>query len=365
MRRSKHWTAMNLSLAFAVLGLAATPANAQPGDPSLPCNRLAAVARGSPAAAWRGDEPSLAPSLTITKATSEPSGIAAEVLKSPEIRDEIGAADGTAAFVSRLPASDLYLAYTVQGTLHCQTAVFVKASSHAKPRIVSGPATAENEEGGLCWSQSADVGTAFGQAAYIEHGRTGRALAQEFRITPWTGAGWGRTCALHLDFRQVFTLTRRYCGDEAVCRGGADLAVAVAAKYRHDGDARMDLARFTYGPPADDAERAAVERAKSTLAADTDTPEFPIFDAQPDPYLSGFSYSGFAFFPLTIGGWSYVGAIGSDGVGWRTGDRTLLAVYRERDGALTPLASYVVDISNGGLTNATVSEIRPKPAKSS
>jgi hypothetical protein len=126
----------------------------------------------------------------------------------------------------------------------------------------------------------------------------------------------------------------------------------------------MELARFTFGPPAGEAARAAVERARSMLQAG-DTPEFPTFGARADPHLSGFSSTGFAFFPLTIGGKAYVGAVASDGVGWRTGDRTLLAIYAERRGALTPLASYVIDISSGGLTKATASEIRPGPNKAS
>ena len=84
-------------------------------------------------------------------------------------------------------------------------------------------------------------------------------------------------------------------------------------------------------------------------------PGFPTFGATApvgDPL--SYSYNGFTYFPLTLNGKSYVGALGYDGVGWRESGRTLFAIYAEQQGVLTPLAGFTVDLSNGGLIGATV-----------
>jgi hypothetical protein len=45
-------------------------------------------------------------------------------------------------------------------------------------------------------------------------------------------------------------------------------------------------------------------------------------------------------------------------VGWREGDRTLIAVYDEHDGRLTPVASFEVEAVNGGLAETRVERAR-------
>jgi hypothetical protein len=216
---------------------------------------------------------------------------------------------------------------------------------------------------GMCWSRSGSVGTLFGQPAYIEGGQIGVSIDEDIRATPWTGTGWGATCALRLDFRRVFTLTETHCADRVLCRTGANQAVAIATKYNSHRDGTEELSIFEFGPGVIQVAREGVERARRTLKELTDTPTFPTFGDDNDTNGGGFSYSGFTFFPLMLGGKAYVGAIGRSGIGWREDNETLLAIYREDGGELTPLASYVVDLSHGAVTKTAVREIRPEPKK--
>jgi hypothetical protein len=41
---------------------------------------------------------------------------------------------------------------------------------------------------------------------------------------------------------------------------------------------------------------------------------------------------------------------------WRESKVTLVAIFSEKDGALTPLAGYVVELSNGGLARIDVDD---------
>ena len=348
---------MKRTLGAAALAAVLMPVAAGARDTAL-CDRLAAEARKLPASAWNGSDPWAAtgktPALVLEQDSAKPSPLEAQLASLPWVKDAIGADGGWAVFTQRLPGTDVYMASTVEGTLHCQTSVFIDAKPGAAPKSLSEPI--ETDEGDVCWTISGDFGRVFGKPAYIVHGSLNDHTDDEdIRIVPWTGHGWGKMCKVSLRFSKTFTLAHTFCGDRDVCRAGEAIAVDVATAYNkvRERESNPDLS-FRFGPPPTTAALAAVERAKTKLPADTSTSEFPTFGEKEGGDPLTFSYNGFAYFPVLLNGKYYVGAIGLDGVGWRESGRALFAVYSENQGNLTPLAGYAVDLSNGGLISARV-----------
>ena len=91
------------------------------------------------------------------------------------------------------------------------------------------------------------------------------------------------------------------------------------------------------------------------------TSEFPTFGerAPNAAWDYAFSYVDFALLPLMLDGHLYVGAVGHNGVGWREGTSTLIAVYGvpgpEQRG-LVPLAGVAVERVPTGLKGTVVAE---------
>jgi hypothetical protein len=108
---------------------------------------------------------------------------------------------------------------------------------------------------------------------------------------------------------------------------------------------------FRFGPAAP----AAVEAAAQRWAKASDG------GARPDVIPGGLSSSGLEIFPISLNGQWLMAAIGHAGVGWRESRRTLLEVYADQAGALTPKADFVFDAVNDGLAKAAVKALG-KPA---
>lgn len=320
---------------------------------ATPCDQLAAYARKLPDSAWARGDAALAPVLAFDKPRSTASPFESRLAKLPKVRSAIGADSGTeTVFIDHLAGTDLYALSTVQGTLHCQTTVFVRARPGGPARPVAGPAS--SGEADVCWTTSAGFARAFGQPVYVVHdGLFQDVKKASFEIAPWTGAGWGPTCRTELKFRADYALSERHCGDKSVCAAPGDIAKSVALAYNRAREGGNDGAGFRYGP-ADPVQAATV---KAFMAAQdspsTWTPDFPAFgkDRTDDHPIS---YSGFALFPLTLDGRSLVGAIGHEGVGWREGANTLFAIYALNHGVLNPLAGFVFKRSLAGLESAKV-----------
>jgi hypothetical protein len=329
-------------------------ANEQPGDRTgALCGRLAVKARSLPASAWAAGDKALRPWLTIETPSARLTPLEDTVIQAAAVRRAIGA-DGTwTVFAERLPGSTLHLAETVQGTLHCQVLAFLTATSADDVTMVPPPADGAGDD--YCYTQSADLGTIFGRPAVIGHGTVSDdSLDEDIVVTPWTGARWGPTCALHLRFKKVFTATHRFCGDEDVCRAAEAEAVAIATAFDAQSDHPAEDPTFQQDPAPTAAAREAARRVRQGLVRLGDTLEFPTFGAPPDPEGGAYAYSSRTVFPLTLAGKSYIGEIGHDGVGWREGGPILLSVFSETQGVLTPRAGLVIALSNGGLAAATV-----------
>ncbi len=238
----------------------------------------------------------------------------------------------------RLPGTDIYMVSSFMGTAECQDFMFLKIGAHGSARVIADPPMVNR---GLCWTSSADVGGVDGHPVYVEHGRDAQTTFDEhIQITPWTGKGWGAACRFSLTFAKAYRVTQRFCGDQAACRTAGEAAADIASRYDRAGESAHQTGGFWYGAkPGADAWAALAARGRDRGA---ETTPFPTFGATPKGQLVGYSYEGFALFPLTLGGGSHIAAIGYDGVGWRQSDRMLLSIYAQDQG-LTPLAGFVID----------------------
>ena len=331
-----------------------------PSDNEL-CSDLAIQARKLPASAWaNGGSKGLASWLKLEKPNPEPTGGAARIAQLPEVKEAIGNEDGHwTVFTEQLAGSDVYMATTIQGTLDCQNSVFVKAVAGQTARVIDPPT--QDDGTGLCWTQSGDFGQPLGRPAYIKHGAISQETVDEdIDIKPWTGIGWGAQCRLALRFRTTYPRTERHCDDAAVCKAADPIVDAVAEAYNHaPGDDRQ-TGKFIYGPKPSASALAMVGSVAGDRKSSAETPAFPDGSGAPG---NGFSYSGFALFPLTLNGQNYVAGIGHGGVGWRESGATLLAVYAVAGATLKPLAGYAFERKITGLTSAVATRRPPAEAR--
>ena len=221
--------------------------------------------------------------------------------------------------------------------------------------MIESPTSSEGE-GDLCWTTNGDLATLDGKPAFVVHDMIlGTAPDDHIIVTPWTGAGWGAACETVLYFDTTIGLSEHYCNDAEVCRRATAVARAIVAADDKKRAGGGETARFTYGPAAPAAVKAAIKPAQG---GDTDTPDFPTFGAKTDDDHP-LSYSGFAYFPLKLGDAWYGAAIAREGVGWRESDDTLLIVYDLTSGWTKPLASFVLPVSVTRLGSARA--VIPKP----
>jgi hypothetical protein len=344
-----------LIAAGVVAALAGVPSTQAAAPQASLCDRLAAVARQVRPAAWARPWEALAPALRTNSYDRKPTPFEADLAKSPVVREALGVDDGDETVqIDRLAGTDLYSPFTVQGTLHCQNMVFVRARPGRTPQIIGDPPALPD---GICWTQDARFGEAFGRPVSGAVSQTDD--DDEILLMPWTGDRWGAACRLMLRFRNHYDITASHCGDPAVCKAAGEVALDIARAYGAKRKADRDDSPFTWGPkpPADVS--AALNALKPKLP---ETTEFPTFRDEESPRDSDFSYSGFALFPIRLADRWRVAAIGHAGVGWREGPDTLLAIYDIKDGKLAPLAGFVMPRSIAGLVQANAAPATAKPA---
>jgi hypothetical protein len=348
---------MSAALAAAFALTSATSAAAL-----QPCDGLAAYARSLPAKAWaKGGAQALAPRLRLDDPSKhKATPLEAALAKSPKLREALGLDDTEMDFeVSHLAGTDLYAATSVQGTMECQTTVFVRAAAGRPFKVIKDPPTLDQT--GLCWTRGGSFGQVDGRAAYIVYGANSQTDDDEdIEIMPWTGTGWGAACRVELRFRTAYEITDSYCGDKTVCEAAGRVSLDIAAAYGARRKSGADTRPFAWGPPVSPQTRTAVEAMRRDLkiGSGTQTTDFPTFGQEEG---HDFSYEGFDLFPLKLAGQAYVAAIGQEGVGWRESDDTLFAVYRLEAGQLVPLAGFVIPRSVAGLASAQAAQEAPAP----
>jgi hypothetical protein len=388
---------MRLTLSVAVVALAVAPlaAAATAAHPSL-CRQLAARVAHSRKAVGKSHGSlkrwislATAPDWPLERGSPQAAvyqalrhALAARGLLTPRQPAEL----------HHLAGTRLYMVGAVAGSAECQSAVFAEVDAHGTARLLSQP------EGytAPCWNVHGALGRVLGHPAYVESGTVsmtdGDTLA---RVTPWTGAGWGRVCQLTVRLRYRFVLARRFCGGSAACGAAQAIAVDVARAYRsyrhlprpprRSFGPDNDVADFSYQPAAvtGPAGSAAVTRAwhivrhrgqagypGAVSLYGVYTSVFPTFGAKApnSGWNDSFSYVDFAMFPVRLDGHLYLGAVGYNGVGWREGADTLFALYEAPlpgQRRLAPVAGFDVASIAVGVQGTSVVEgaaaLPPRP----
>jgi hypothetical protein len=349
-------TMLARSAIFALaLGALGTSGVAAPPGQDAPCRRLASLARSLPPSAWHGGFKALAPGLSLAGWNDKPSALEARLAALPAVKSALGDEDGGYKVFVQPVAPGMFLASDTQGTLECQSFVFLKVAPSGDAKIVPGPPAYTDQ----CWTDGGQAGRVFGQPAFVETSQLADPGSdmEQVALTPWLGGGWGGPCRLTLTYHIAFTLTERFCGDAGVCAAAAPLATGIAAAH---AKAPAD-ATFNFGPPPSADDQALVDRVGGAKPDEGGTPPFSTFGAKAKTAFDTYSYNDVDLFPLRLGGRTYVAAIGYGGVGWRMIGDSLLAVYSADGDQLKPLAGFVVVKSVTGLASAAVD--RPKPVE--
>ena len=343
--------------AFIALGLLAFDVSraVAAADAGLaPCQRLAEVAHGLAPAVWSDGFGALKPQLTLAKWDDKLTPLEARLAVLPAVKTALADEDGGYKISVQQLAPGLFVASDTQGTLDCQSFVFLKVGPGGDAKIVAAPPAFTD----LCWTDGGQAGRVFDQPAFVETSDFADPAAdkQAVAITPWTGDSWGSPCRITLTYRIAFATTERFCGDFAVCAAATPLAAGIAAAH---GKASAD-APFMYGAAPSADESALLQRVGGAWPDEMTTPPFSTFGVKAKTAFDTYSYNDVDLFPLRLAGASYIAAVGYGGVGWRMIGDTLVAVYSVDDDKLKPLAGFVVVKSVTGLASADVD--RPAPA---
>jgi hypothetical protein len=341
-------------IALSFIALDVSRAAGAPDAGLAPCLRLAQAARDLAPAVWKDGFGALKPQLTLAKWEDKLSPLEARLAALPAVKTALADEDGGYKISVQLLAPGLFVASDTQGTLDCQSFVFLKVGPGGDAKIVTSPPAFTD----LCWTDGGQAGRVFDQPAFIETSDFADPAAdkQAIAITPWTGDAWGAPCRLTLTYRIKFALTERFCGDAAVCAAVAPLAADIAEAH---GKSSAD-APFAYGPAPNADDLALLQRVGGAKPDEMSTPPFSTFGAKAKTAFDTYSYNDVDLFPLRLAGARYIAAVGYGGVGWRMIGDTLVAVYAVDDGRLKPLAGFVVAKSVTGLASAAVD--RPAPA---
>ena len=233
-RRSETTRIVGLSLAglfAAVLVAAASPARPPAAPPTAlsadvaPCEAVAARARELGDARWSADGTGAVEALVDIVPEAPASAVpAAQVAGDPAVRAALGLGSlDSPVEVRRLPGAEVYEVSQVAGSAACQSLVFARRTPGRPAAILPSPTL----QGEMCSGGYAHVGRAGGQPALIQIQRSGASPSEaaasrkplvEIRVTPWTGAGWGRTCKVGLAFRAERKLADRLCARPADCK---------------------------------------------------------------------------------------------------------------------------------------------------
>lgn len=373
-RRSETTRIVGLFLAglsAAVLVAAAGPARppaATPKAPSAdaaPCEAVAARARELGDARWSAEGTAAVEALVDIVPEAPASALPeAQLAGDPAVRAALGLGSrDTPVEVRRLPGSEVYEVSHVAGSAACQSLVFARRTPGKPVAILPSPTL----QGEMCSGGYAHVGRAGGQPALIQIQRSAASPSEaaasrkplvEIRVTPWTGAGWGRTCKVGLAFRAERKLADRLCARPADCKAfeptAGNLASAFNRAKAQDALNRRAATPVRYFPEgAPKGSEVALAQVKAYMAK-AQRP-LPLFGGTPTtPVMPGYSEDELDFVPVRIDGRAYVASVGFPGIGWRQDRSATLVTLFEAGKAVTPRATYIFTDSVSGLESAKV-----------
>ena len=358
-------------LSAAVLVAAAAPARppaATPTAPSAdaaPCEAVAARARGLGDARWSAEGTAAVEALVDIVPEAPASAIPeAQVAGDPAVRAALGLGSlDSPVEVRRLPGAEVYEVSQVAGSAACQSLVFARRTPGRPAAILPSPTL----QGEMCSGGYAHVGRAGGQPALIQIQRSAASPSEaaasrkplvEIRVTPWTGAGWGRTCKVDLAFRAERKLADRLCARPADCKAFEPTAGTLASAFNRakaqdalNRRAPTPVRYFPEGPPK--GSESAVAQVKAYMAK-AQRP-LPLFGATPTTsVMPGYSEDELDFVPVRIDGRAYVATVGFPGIGWRQDRSATLVTLFEPGKTVTPRATYIFTDGVSGLESAKV-----------
>lgn len=322
------------------------------------CARLADEARQLPAAAWARPQP-LGRWLQWLDWGARPERSAAEasvidaLAADPRWRERVGASVDGVIGVEPLAGTPVYLVEHMAGTANCQSAVLVEVHPGQPPRELPWPFKLGDMS--LCTTQFIRVAQVFKHPALVVGGATTMTSDDyRYRITPWTGQGWGPSCSLDLHLRSAMKPGRRFCAPgAAVCEPGQSVARQLALAYEADRKSGLPLdeRRFAAGrtPPDEVADALYPPLAEPGAVGHY---KLPLFGAVGDPMDTQFSNADPRRLPVFIDGRWWLAVVGRGGVGWREGGVVLVALFQPPGRAEDAVAFYQFPVGPVGLRAA-------------
>ncbi len=252
----------------------------------------------------------------------------------PDMLAGLGGAMAGAVTLDRAPGQSYYAASTVAGTAHCITAATFTASSDGAVRAAEAP---PSWKGGACGVSRGFLGLDSAAVAYRDDTSFGPDLSARLSLSPWTGAGFGKSCTIRFDYAPGFSTEHLFNQWEVKCEGPrcpalkrAAIEIARDAKKDWKGLPARMLARLS---PQDRAkfEKDDLEFSRQTTEAPTDTSPLVLLamiDGQ----------------PVRV-------ELGHFSIGWRVfGDWSVK--FAEPDGK--DIGSFGVGMGRGALTGTTI-----------
>lgn len=319
---------MKLSVVPAALALLAAAPAPDPRAKALADHIVERAAELEAAGKPLDDDALLAPLVTISGDDLDETEDA-EILEWAKQLDPSGPQESWPVSAARV-APNLWMGYSVQGTMHCQNDWFFTVGSAGGPSRVEAPPSS----GLLCWTGERRPGTVSGEPALIQYVRQERPdYGAVITVTPYDEAlGWQDPYQVTYHLNDSFTLAEQFCAEPEACTRYADLAVPIARQITRPESGEASLGdRLEAGETVFGEERAGW-RARFA--------DIPTFGKEAETRFTAFSTA--ETFGLDIGGETLFVQAGIGGVGWREIGDILIVVAHDNGDAFTPAASYVV-----------------------
>jgi hypothetical protein len=256
--------------------------------------------------------------------------------------------------VSSLKGTELHVLVDTGGSASCESFTFFD-----RRHVFPDTPTAREEPNALCWNDGGDIARVDGTVAFLETVLPTTGTSYEFIATPWRDGNWGPACHVAVDFQPRYRLSQSYLPNGgAVSKDTWDAAAPAIAESWDRTDAGKG---FHYGAAVADADKAMAARMVALAPPDDNVtvPSFGIPHAKLAPYYEDLDHSGVS--PVVLDGRTWLLRIGHATIGWRDYADLVLILYALNGDTLEPVASAVVDKSDGPLASVTVRAGKTNP----
>ncbi|MDQ2861083.1 MAG: hypothetical protein M3T55_10255 [Pseudomonadota bacterium] len=253
--------------------------------------------------------------------------------------------------LNRVGRSDIYAFGVTVGTAHCSRFLFFRMNSGDEAAPSPSPPQGAGGEGDYCDTDIGWFGDIAGGPVFARSWLDLFSTSSESVIAPWLGDRWGSVCKVSVVFAPRFAVEKAFYPGAPI-PGLESLAPKIVAKRE-----RGPLSdTFSYGPPPTALADGSFERMKHLAVAEPrpqgDAGSLPTF-GNTDIYPDGFLQAA-VFFPLEVGGQTYLSRLGHASIGARELPYYLLALYTLQDDKLAPVAGLVISMLPGDLKAVVV-----------